>query len=112
MRADGSSKFAANNRWGYFPSFAASWRISGYDGLRDKFPWLTNLKLRYSYGTAGNNNIPAGLILQEYAAYATTCMPSIRTHANSGLFSMPQSPTARAMSRMTTVTNRLNSNAI
>lgn len=72
MRADGSSKFAAGNRWGYFPSVAASWRITGYEAVRDNLPWLSNLKLRYSYGTAGNNNIPSGLILQEYAAYATT----------------------------------------
>ncbi|MCI2082056.1 MAG: TonB-dependent receptor [Bacteroidales bacterium] len=72
MRADGSSKFSSANRWGYFPSAAASWRISGYNAVREKFPWLSTLKLRYSYGTAGNNNIPSGLISQEYAAYATT----------------------------------------
>lgn len=66
MRADGSSKFAEGNQWGYFPSAAVSWRISGEEALKD-IDWLDNLKLRYSYGTAGNNNIPSGLMLQEFA---------------------------------------------
>lgn len=66
MRADGSSKFAKGNQWGYFPSVAASWRLSGEEWLKD-VEWLDNLKLRYSFGTAGNNNIPSGLMLQEYA---------------------------------------------
>ncbi len=56
FRADGSSKFAAGNRWGYFPSFAAAWRISEESFLQDA-AFLSNLKLRASYGTAGNNRI-------------------------------------------------------
>lgn len=66
MRADGSSKFTEGNQWGYFPSVAASWRISGEEWLKDT-DWLDNLKLRYSFGTAGNNNVPSGLMLTEYA---------------------------------------------
>lgn len=66
MRADGSSKFAKDNQWGYFPSAAVSWRLSGEEWMKD-ITWIDNLKLRYSYGTAGNNNIPSGLMLQEYA---------------------------------------------
>ena len=66
MRADGSSKFTAGNKWGYFPSFAASWRISGEEFMENTRTWLDNLKLRYSFGTAGNNNIPAGKTVQEY----------------------------------------------
>lgn len=66
MRADGSSKFAKGNQWGYFPSAAVSWRLSGEEWMKD-ITWIDNLKLRYSYGTAGNNNIPSGLMLQEYA---------------------------------------------
>ena len=72
MRADGSSKFAAGNRWGYFPSFAASWRISDEEYMENAKNWLDNLKLRYSFGTAGNNNIPAGKILMEYGAHSTS----------------------------------------
>ena len=72
MRADGSSKFARGNRWGYFPSFAASWRISDEEFMENTKGWLDNLKLRYSFGTAGNNNIPAGKILMEYGAHSTS----------------------------------------
>ena len=66
MRADGSSKFARGNRWGYFPSAAAAWRISGEEWMQGAANWLDNLKLRYSFGTAGNNNIPSGQISPEY----------------------------------------------
>ena len=66
MRADGSSKFARENYWGYFPSAAAAWRISGEEWMKGASRWLDNLKLRYSFGTAGNNDIPAGNILREF----------------------------------------------
>jgi TonB-dependent starch-binding outer membrane protein SusC len=56
MRADGSSKFAAGNRWGYFPSVAVAWRLSEENFLQN-IDILSNLKLRASYGTAGNNRI-------------------------------------------------------
>ena len=71
LRADGSSKFAKGNRWGFFPSAAASWTISNEDFMKDK-EWIDQLKLRYSFGTAGNNNIPTGQISKIYSAYATT----------------------------------------
>ncbi len=57
MRADGSSKFGANNRWGYFPSFAAAWRINGENFMQSTSAWLSNLKLRAGYGQVGNSNI-------------------------------------------------------
>ena len=60
VRADGSSKFVKGNQWGIFPSAAASWTISNEHWLEDA-TWLDNLKLRYSYGTAGNNNIPSNV---------------------------------------------------
>lgn len=60
MRGDGSSKFSKGRKWGYFPSVAASWRLSDEWGMKD-LKWLDNLKLRYSFGTAGNNNIPTGM---------------------------------------------------
>ena len=61
FRADGSSRFAPNKTWGYFPAAAAAWRISDeafMEGTRD---WLDNLKLRVSYGTSCNDNISASL---------------------------------------------------
>lgn len=53
MRADGSSRFGANNKYGYFPSFALGWNISKEDFLADS-PVFSNLKLRASWGQTGN----------------------------------------------------------
>jgi len=61
MRADGSSKFRGDNKWGYFPAAAAAWRISDEPFLAGSREWLDNLKLRVSYGTSGNDGIDAGL---------------------------------------------------
>ena len=73
FRADGSSKFTEGNRWGYFPSAAFAWRVSAEPFMEGTKRWLTDLKLRLSYGTAGNNNIPSGVSLsQEYEPKATT----------------------------------------
>lgn len=49
MRADGSSKFAKGNRWGYFPSFSAAWRMT-QEKFMNHISWLDDLKLRVSYG--------------------------------------------------------------
>ena len=59
FRADGSSRFAPSNRWGYFPSFSAGWNISNEDffaGLKDAVDFL---RLRASWGQVGNQNISA-----------------------------------------------------
>ncbi len=52
-RADGSSRFGANNRWGYFPAVGAAWRIKEENFLKD-VKQISNLKLRASYGITGN----------------------------------------------------------
>jgi iron complex outermembrane receptor protein len=59
MRADGSSKFGANNKYGYFPSLAAAWNISNESFLRDS-RLISNLKLRASWGKTGNQEFPSG----------------------------------------------------
>jgi TonB-linked SusC/RagA family outer membrane protein len=56
FRADGSSRFGTNNRYGYFPSFSAAWRLSSEPFLRD-VQSINNLKLRISYGIVGNSDI-------------------------------------------------------
>jgi TonB-linked SusC/RagA family outer membrane protein len=56
FRADGSSKFGVNNRWGYFPSAALGWRIKEESFLKD-VDWLSNLKIRGSWGLTGNDKI-------------------------------------------------------
>ncbi|WP_321285882.1 TonB-dependent receptor [uncultured Sunxiuqinia sp.] len=58
MRADGSSKFAPNHRWGYFPAGAFAWRVIEEPFLEGTRNWLDNLKLRLSIGSAGADNIP------------------------------------------------------
>ena len=59
IRWDGSSKFAEGNRWGSFPSAALAWRISEEPFMESTKEWLSNLKLRASYGVTGNNNVGA-----------------------------------------------------
>lgn len=61
FRADGSSKFAPNHHWGYFPAAAAAWRISDEVFMEGTKNWLDNLKLRLSYGTSGSDNIDPSL---------------------------------------------------
>lgn len=56
LRADGSSRFGADNRWAYFPSVAAAWRINQEDFLKDN-KTFSDLKLRASWGITGNQNI-------------------------------------------------------
>lgn len=59
IRADGSSRFGKNNRWGYFPSASLAWRFTGEDFWKkvDGLRWLDDGKLRVSYGKTGNFNI-------------------------------------------------------
>lgn len=69
MRADGSSKFMKNNRWGYFPAAAFGWRIVEEPWMKNTKDWLSNLKLRLSFGTAGNNRIGSAMYETAYTAY-------------------------------------------
>ena len=56
LRYDGSSRFAPESRWGLFPSFSAGWAISREPWMKWSSGWLDNLKIRASWGVAGNNN--------------------------------------------------------
>jgi TonB-linked SusC/RagA family outer membrane protein len=80
FRADGSSKFSQKNRWGYFPSVALAWRISSEPFMKGTEKWLDDLKLRLSYGTAGNNNIPVGQLVQLYENKATSWVNGISNY--------------------------------
>lgn len=77
FRADGSSKFAKGNRWGYFPSAAVAWRVSSESFMENTKNWLDDLKLRFSYGTAGNNNIPSGQMDQLYEITTTSWINNV-----------------------------------
>jgi iron complex outermembrane receptor protein len=57
VRADGSSKFGSNNKYGYFPSFSLGWRLSEEPFLKNTS--ISNLKLRGGWGQTGNQEIPS-----------------------------------------------------
>ena len=78
LRSDGSSKFSKGHQWGLFPSFAAAWTLSREDWMRD-YAFIDNLKLRYSFGTAGNNNIPTGVTQMAFTSANTTWVEGTRT---------------------------------
>lgn len=69
-RADGSSKFAPENRWGYFPAASVMWRISNENFMQGLSSTISDLKIRASYGTAGNNRIDDYLYLSVFGASA------------------------------------------
>lgn len=67
FRADGSSKFAPDKRWGYFPAAALAWRVNEEAFMQSTKNWLSNLKLRISFGETGNDKIKNTLWKQNYA---------------------------------------------
>lgn len=69
FRADGSSKFAAGNRWGFFPSGSAAWVVSEEPFWKGLAREVNNLKLRVSYGQTGNNGIG---LYDTYGAYTAS----------------------------------------
>ncbi|MFB9110090.1 SusC/RagA family TonB-linked outer membrane protein [Flavobacterium gyeonganense] len=81
MRADGSSKFGKNNRYGYFPSVALGWNITNEDFLKES-EVVNNLKLRASWGQTGVQEIPSKITKASY------------TESNSGNNTYPLDPSA------------------
>jgi TonB-linked SusC/RagA family outer membrane protein len=77
LRADGSSTFGSNNRWGWFPSAALAWRFSNESFVKD-ISWISSAKLRLGWGLVGNQN--AG----SYAYGAT--MASVATYWGTGFY--------------------------
>ncbi len=59
VRADGSSALADGHKWGYFPSVAGAWRVIDESFLKDTKDWMSNLKLRASWGLSGNAAVDA-----------------------------------------------------
>lgn len=74
MRADGSSRFGAENRYGYFPSFSAAWQLSN-ESFLSNISSLSNLRLRAGWGRTGNQDIPS---------YITQQLLTVNTGAGSG----------------------------
>ncbi|MBO9153992.1 SusC/RagA family TonB-linked outer membrane protein [Chitinophaga sp. GCM10012297] len=84
FRADGSTKFGENNKYGYFPSFSAGWRISEEKWMKGSF--FSNLKLRAGWGATGNQEIPPKLTQALYttSVSAGTSYPLYPTGAYPG----------------------------
>ena len=57
VRRDGSSRFGSNNKYGVFPSFSLGWNIMNENFMEKTRSWLSNMKLRVSWGKNGNDNI-------------------------------------------------------
>lgn len=71
LRYEGSSRFGANHKWGYFPAFSLGWRISQESFMEGTRNWLDDLKLRADYGVTGNQNIGNYMSLATYGGYGT-----------------------------------------
>ena len=76
VRFDGSENFPEGKRWGIFPGVSAGWRISEESFIKDNWPWLTNLKIRGSYGEQGNDQIDP---FQYMTTYGYTSAYSYKT---------------------------------
>ena len=74
-RLDGSSRFGENNRNGFFPAVSAGWRINEEEFMNVKF--ISELKLRTSYGLTGNDDIPAFLYAELYGNTSYGGLPAI-----------------------------------
>ncbi len=76
-RIDGSSRFRGNNVWGFFPSVSGGWKISEESFMAGTSAWMNLLKLRASYGVAGNNNIPTAQTEQVFLSSNTNYLNDI-----------------------------------
>lgn len=85
LRADGSTKFGDNNKYGYFPSVSAAWDISQEDFLKSKYEALSQLKLRVGYGRTGNQEFPAGSARSQFVFQANNGGLVQTTNANPNL---------------------------
>ena len=83
VREDGSSQFADGHQWGFFPAAAASWRIIDEPFMEKTHKWLSNLKLRVSYGKVGNDKLPSYMFQQLYSTNSGSKRYGVGETANS-----------------------------
>ena len=91
MRADGSSKFAAGYRVGYFPSVSLAWRASEEDFIKDNAEWLDNFKVRLSAGATGNDRV---------SNYVYMSLMNTNYYANQGNETMGMAPSSSANGKL------------
>jgi len=80
FRADGSSKFGANNKYGYFPSFSFGWKISDEEFMENSI--FSNLKLRAGWGLTGNQEIPPKITQALFTSLGSASYPLYPTSGN------------------------------
>lgn len=82
VRGDGSSRFAPNTRWGYFPAASVGWRISDEPFMKSAKTWMTDMKIRASVGQTGNAQIGNSEYLSLYGVGQTNLGNGITTVIN------------------------------
>lgn len=103
-RYDGTSRFAHGYRWGFFPSGSLGWRISEENFFKPIKGWFNNLKLRYSYGQLGNQNVSS------YYAYLRTITVGTQSYLFGGdkpTVSTISAPVADDLTWETSIQNNL-----
>ena len=86
LRYDGSSKFGKNNRFGTFPAFSGGWRIKN-ESFLEPVNWLSDLKIRASWGLNGNSNIPSTALINIYGTSYDQTSYAIAGNENGTLYS-------------------------
>lgn len=100
VRRDGSSRFATNNKWATFPSVSAAWRVTDEPFMKPISSWLSDLKLRASYGLTGNFNIG------NYSSQALLGRVNYNFGAGDGTLATGVAPTGFANNDLTWETNK------
>ena len=85
IRADGSSNFAEDKRWGYFPSISGSWKLSNESFMENTKQYIDNIAFRASYGEVGNQNIGGG----QYASNIQTIKSALGNFFTAGNIANP-----------------------
>jgi TonB-linked SusC/RagA family outer membrane protein len=89
-RYDGSSKFPAHSRWAFFPSASAGYRISEEAFMQSLKPYLSDAKIRVSYGEIGNQEIGADLFISTISSYSASDVNWIDNGAKATMFGIPR----------------------
>lgn len=82
LRRDGSSRFAEGHRWGWFPSAALAWRVSNEPFMKSTTNVIDNLKLRFGYGSTGNQNLSDWAYMSLLASKSTPWGTGVLTANN------------------------------
>jgi len=101
-RLDASPRFPKETRWGFFPSASVGWRISEENFLKDKIPFLTNLKLRASYGKLGYDNIGNFQYLQTFSVTSSHIFDGLTNTLEKGIRADALANTTITWEKMTT----------